>query len=255
MSGGRELWSDALRAQIEGVVAGVQAHVEAIAERDARDREALRAERDAALRELAELRAAHEALRRHCEQVSAERDRASGEAREAREALAELDARQREMSAQLSEARAAADALEGEFEGERDFVSALSVEAATALREAIERTSGARIDASPAGLAALKSRGLDATLAAGLRERGRAALRSPVEGGEREALERAAQAAGCALAWVEPGARFDAGAMDKAGERSEPSEEGLVLACVAPGLLAASGGGSLVHPRVVVATA
>jgi hypothetical protein len=51
------------------------------------------------------------------------------------------------------------------------------------------------------------------------------------------------------------GQRYSAATMDKAGERAEPADEGLVVACVMPGLRLAGSAGSLVHPRVIVGTA
>ena len=64
-----------------------------------------------------------------------------------------------------------------------------------------------------------------------------------------------AAAAGCELVEAALGQRYSAASMDKAGERAEPAEEGLVVACVMPGLRLAGSAGSLVHPRVIVGTA
>jgi hypothetical protein len=79
--------------------------------------------------------------------------------------------------------------------------------------------------------------------------------RAPLTDDERAALAALAAASGCVLVEVPAGARFHAGTMDKAATRSEPSEEDLVLECLAPGLRLEGTTGSLVHPRVLVGTA
>jgi hypothetical protein len=79
--------------------------------------------------------------------------------------------------------------------------------------------------------------------------------RNPLTEGERAALGALADTSGCVLVEVPPGTRFHPGTMDKSATRSEPSEEDLVLECLAPGLRLEGTTGSLVHPRVLVGTA
>ncbi|MBK8695882.1 MAG: hypothetical protein IPN17_27375 [Deltaproteobacteria bacterium] len=165
-----------------------------------------------------------------------------------RDRLAERDDEARTLAMQVQ-------SLDAQFASEREFVAALLGVSGSQLFDAAQATLGAALDATPGCYGALKAKRMDVVLAGAMRERGRSAVRAALTDDERRALSRAAAAAGCELVEAALGQRYSAASMDKAGERAEPAEEGLVVACVMPGLRLAGSAGSLVHPRVIVGTA
>lgn len=273
------LWIHALRTQLDAVVTGVEAqltqHVAAQQSPWVRRVEALTAERDALALALAQTTEAARLAR-------AEADDRGQRLQEAQQALTELQSeaaslqarvtallgqqaaldearvrdgeRLRALQAQLGDLGERVVALDEQFVQERAFVEAALSVRSESLFEALQQHLGAPLEPSPGSLGALKARKPDVVLLAALRERGRTALRDPLSPGESEALEALARAASCALVLVAPGARFNAAQMERVGTRSEPAEEGHVLECVTPGLRLAGSAGSLLHPRVIVAT-
>ncbi|HLM73961.1 MAG TPA: hypothetical protein VK459_14750 [Polyangiaceae bacterium] len=274
MSG--ESFVSALRAELEAVVARyealVRAHeqtLSAVREREAdglrREIAERRAEGDRGRAREAELSAEVAALRGKV--ASLERDLAGAKEEAAREREAAREAiakatqaieEERKRSSEIqAEARAAAEAaeeLQGTFAGERKFVEASRGLEGSMLMTALEGALGRALDRSAATSAALKARGLDNVLAQAVRERGRQAAQAPLLEREKSAIGALAAAAGCSLIIPDAGVRFSPGSMDKAASVSDPAEEGNVVECLVPGLRLAGTDGSLVLPRVVVAT-
>ena len=144
--------------------------------------------------------------------------------------------------------------LEGAFVAERAFVQACLAMSGTPLFESVKSIVEGPLDASPATYSALKSRGLDALLCAALKDRARATAYPQLSDDERRALTSLAQAAGCETIVVDVGTKFSATTMERAASEPDPAEEGNVLACWIPGLRLAGTDGSMVFPRVLVAT-
>lgn len=274
MSG--ESFVSALRAELEAVVARYEAlaraheqTLSAVRERDADALRgqiaALRSEVERARAREADLSAEVSALRG---QVSSlERDLASAKDEAAREreaaktalekatkAIEEEQKRGLKLEAEARAAAEAAEELQGTFAEERKFVEACRGLEGSLLMTALEGALGRALDKTAATSAALKSRGLDNVLAQAIRERGRQAAQAPLLERERSAIGALAAAAGCSLMIPDAGVRFLPGSMDKAASVSDPAEEGNVVECLVPGLRLAGTDGSLVVPRVVVAT-
>lgn len=272
----RETFSAALRAELEAVVARYEALVRAQEQTASllRDRDvealrgeaaALRAEGDRGRAREAELGAEVTALRGKVSalerELAAAREEAAREREAARAAVSKAEAAAEEERRRASEleveARAAAEAaeeLQGTFAAERAFAQACRGLEGSMLMTALEGALGRALDVSAAASAALKARGLDNVLSQAVRERGRQAAQAPLLERERSAIGALAAAAGCALIVPERGVRFSAGSMEKAASVSDPAEEGNVVECLVPGLRLAGTDGSLVLPRVVVAT-
>jgi chromosome segregation protein len=266
----------ALRAELEAVVARYEALVRsheqtlsAVREREAEalrgEMAALRAESDRGRAREADLSAEVGALRGKVSSLERDLSAARDEAAREREAAAAAIAKMREAIEDerkrsgelLAEARAAAEAaeeLQGTFAAERRFVEASKGLEGSMLLTALEGALGRALDRSAATSAALKARGIDNVLAQAVKERGRQAAQAPLLERERSAIGALAAAAGCALIIPEAGVRFSPGSMDKAASVSDPAEEGNVVECLVPGLRLAGTDGSLVLPRVVVAT-
>jgi hypothetical protein len=257
-------WTVALRAQLDAVVAQFEAqlrqhvaysdaaHARDLASRDARVAEleqalaASRAAQSQQAAELARLLGERERWTLEVRQLQEEARAQAAEIERLREALSDRDDEAQRLAAQVQ-------SLDAQFAAERDFVAALA--GASTLADAAQAALGAALEPTPASYAALKAKRMDAVLAGAMRERGRSAARSALGDDERRALAAAAAAAGCELVDAAPGQRFNPTAMDKAGERPEPADEGLVVACVMPGLRLAGSAGAVVHPRVIVGTA
>lgn len=273
------LWMHALRAQLDAVVTGVEAqltqHIAAQQSPWTHRVERLTAERDALSHALSQATEAARCAQAEAEQraqrlqeaqqalVALQSEVSTLQARvtallglqEGLEAARARDAAQLQaLQAQLGDLGERVVALDEQFVQERAFVDAARAVRGEGLFDALQQHLGAPMEASPGSFGALKARKPDAVLLAALRERGRNALRDPLSPGESEALEALALAAGCALVSVAPGTRFNAAQMERVGTRSEPAEEGHVLECVVPGLRLAGSTGSLLHPRVIVAT-
>jgi hypothetical protein len=144
--------------------------------------------------------------------------------------------------------------LEGAFVAERSFVQACASMSGTPLFESVRSVVDGPLDRSPATYSALKSRGLDALLSAALKDRARATAYPQLSDVERVALTALAQAAGCEVIAIDVGTKFSATTMERAASEPDPAEEGNVLACWIPGLRLAGTDGSIVFPRVLVAT-
>jgi hypothetical protein len=240
-------FAGALRAELDAVVARYEALVRALASAGGRETEALRAE-------AARLAAENQKLRADADARAAE--------------LASLKTRAEDLARDLAEARARADRLEGvaqaaveqtlsyeeQFTAERRFVEAARDLAGSLLGEALAAVAGQPFTPGSATYAALKARGLEATLAAAVKARGRTAGSAHLLDRERAGLQALAAVAGCELITPAAGTRFSATTMEKAGQVSEPAEEGNVVACAVPGLRRIGTEGALVFPRVVVAT-
>lgn len=259
-------WTVALRAQLDAVVAQFEAqlrqHVAYTSAQSARDL----AGQDARITELEQSLAASRAVQSQqateLARLLGERERYTLEARQLQDTMraqaAELARVQSELAERDDEARALAaqvQSLGAQFTAEREFVTALLGAAGTGLLEAAQASLGAALEATPGCYGLVKTRRMDAVLAGAVRERGRSAARSGLTAEERAALAKAAAAAGCELVEPDVGQRYNAAAMEKAGERAEPADEGLVVACVMPGLRLAGTAGAVVHPRVIVGTA
>jgi hypothetical protein len=249
-----ESFAAALRAEIDAVVGRYEALTRALAEVAGRETEALRAQLarseadNARLRDEAGARAAEAArLGAQVAALEARVEALGGEASRARE-LAE----QQQLAAQAAQAAQAA--YEEQFAAERSFVAAARDAAGSLLGEALAAAAGRAIEASSATLAALKGKGLETTLAATFKERGRTTANAPLLPREQAALPGLAAAAGCELIAPAVGTRFSAATMERGGSVSEPAEEGNVLDVAMPGLRRAGTEGALVFPRVVVAT-
>jgi hypothetical protein len=242
-----ETFAEALRAEIVAVVCRYEALVRTVTALGSRETDALRAE---------------------AATLAADNHRLRAAAAEARDELTTLRARVADLSRDLEEARVRADRLEGQahaameatlsyeeqFTAEKRFVEAGRDLTGSLLGDALVAAAGRALDATSASYAALKARGLTAALTAALKDRGRTALSAPLLEKERTALVALAMIAGCELVTPEPGTRFVAASMEKAGQVSEPAEEGNVIECALPGLRRAGTEGALVFPRVVVAT-
>ena len=274
MSG--ETFVTALRAEFEAVVARYEAltraheqTLSAVREREADglrgEIAALRAEgeraraREADLgSEVLALRGKVSALERDLAAARAEalREREAASAAVAKAAEAVEEERKRASALEV-EARAAAEAaeeLQGTFASERRFVEACRGLEGSMLMTALEGALGRALDRTAAASAALKARGLDNVLGQAVRERGRQAAQAPLLERERAAIGALAAAAGCSLIIPDAGVRFSPASMDKAASVSDPAEEGNVVECLVPGLRLSGTDGSLVLPRVVVAT-
>jgi hypothetical protein len=271
-----ESFTAALRAELDAVIARyealVRAHGEALVAVRARDAEA-RSSEIAALRaegertraregelvaEVASLRVRVRELERDLalaqDEAAREREVAKAVAAEAKEALERERRRSADLEVEARAASEAAQALEGTFASERRFVEACVGLEGSMLMEALKGALGRELEKTAAAYGALKARGLDNLLAQAVKERGRSAVQAPLLERERSAIGALAAAAGCALIVPETGARFSAASMDKASTVSDPAEEGNVIECLVPGLRLAGTDGSLVLPRVVVAT-
>ncbi len=272
------LWAHALRAELEAVVTRYEAlarsHAATSARRDelealeqqlaafaarlkesesrAADLRARLAERD---QQVARLTTLHDNVSRERDTVVADARLLAEELTRARAELAAARADTTRLQGQLAEMGTRVQSLDEQFERERAFVAALTGAAGSLLFDTTQLALGQAVEATPSCLGALKARKLEAVLAQAVRERGRTVQRHPLTEAEREALASMAEAAGCELIEVPAGARFASATMEKAGTRSEPSEEDHVLECVMPGLRAAGTQGAAVHPRVIVATA
>ena len=259
-------WTVALRAQLDAVVAQFEAqlrqHVAYGNAQHARDLAALQARVTELEQTLVAARAVQSQQAAELARLLGERERWTLEARQLQDALraqaAEAEALREALGDRDDEARALSaqvQSLGAQFAAERAFVAALAGVAGSQLFDGAQATLGAALEATPACYGALKAKRMDAVLAGAMRERGRGAVRAALTDDERRALAAAAAAAGCELVDAAVGQRFSAAAMDKAGERAEPADEGLVVAGVMPGLRLAGSAGSLVHPRVIVGTA
>ena len=171
-------------------------------------------------------------------------------------ARAEADARTRieQLTAERTRAEQRADSLDSTFSAERAFVAACAPLAGTAMHEALRSALGSELNDAPATYAAIKARRPDAVLTSAFKERGRTIVTAPLTSRERDALPGLAGAAGCELIVPERGARFAGAAMEKASTQVDPAEEGNVLDCLLPGLRLSGTDGTMVAPRVVVAT-
>jgi hypothetical protein len=246
-----ETFAGALRAELDAVVvryeAMVRAHREAMAAAVGRDAEALRAE---------------------VTRLSAENERLRADDVERRAREATLEARATRLESDLSAAQARIKVLERETEAalestlayeeqfapERRFVDAGRSLTGSLLGEALNSALGRELEPNSATYAALKGRGLEATLVAAVKERGRSSGQAPLLERERAALALIAAAAGCELIAPAAGTRFSAASMERAGTVSEPAEEGNVVSCAMPGCRRSGTEGALVFPRVIVAS-
>jgi hypothetical protein len=237
----------ALRVELDAVVGRYEALVRAFGSAGTREADALRAEvarlkaeRQGIVAELEARRTEVEALRGRVEGLEADLVKANAE----REKLA-------------ADARAAIDtslAYEEEFTVERAFVDAASDLGGSLLGEALASVVGRALEARSASYAALKARGVEATLVAATKERGRNIVTAPLLERERAAFSALAKVAGCESIVPVDGSRFAPASMDKASSVSDPAEEGNVVGCAMPGLRRAGTDGALVFPRVIVAT-
>jgi hypothetical protein len=249
-----ESFAGALRAELDAVVGRYEALVRALAEVGGRELEGLRAELGRAAAENERLRAELLSQRAEAERLGA---RAGELEKRVEELVREVDgtrARASELERTAQAARAATLAYEEQFAAERRFVEAAKEIAGSLLGEALQSILGRPLDATSPTYAALKSRGLEATLAAALKERGRSSGQAPLLERERSVLSALAAAAGCELVTPAAGTRFSAGSMEKGGTISDPAEEGNVVSCAVPGLRRAGTEGALLFPRVIVAT-
>lgn len=258
-------WTVALRSQLDAVVAQFEAqmrqHVAYGNAQHGRELTGLNARITELEQALVASRAVQSQQAAELSRLLGERERWTLEARQLQDTLraqtAELARLREELSERDDEARTLAmqvQSLDAQFSSERELVTALMGVPGSQLFDAAQAALGAALDATPGCYGALKAKRMDVVLSAAMRERGRSAVRSALGDDERRALARAAAAAGCELVEAAVGQRYSAGSMEKAGERAEPAEEGLVVACVMPGLRLAGSAGSLVHPRVIVGT-
>ena len=240
----KEPFSIALRAEIEGLVLRYEALVsqrlemaEFLGSKQTEESRAalatLQKERDAFAEETRLLRAERDTLK---------------------DKLDDALARMETLEAEARAGAAAASALEEQFATERRFVEAASAVAGTLLEGALELAFGRKMDASPAAYAALKGKGLEAILIAAFKERGRNVAHAPLLDREKNQLPALATAASCELVTPTHGTRFSSSLMEKVATMSDPAEEGNVVECLLPGLRRAGTEGSLLFPRVKVAT-
>ncbi len=273
------LWVHCLRTQLDAVITGVEAqiaqHVAAQQGLWTRRLEACAAERDALARaldagaqELAQARAETAAMEGRAARAEAalgalqiehagllqSRDDLVGQVKALHEAQSRDARALHDLRAQLGDLGERVVALDEQFAQEKAFVEAALSVRGESLFDALQQHLGAPLEPSPGCYGALKARKPDAVLLGALRERGRTVQRDPLSPDESEALESLARAAGCTLVTVSPGTRFNAAQMERASTRSDPAEEGNVLECILPGLRLVASPGSLLHPRVVVAT-
>ncbi|APR76995.1 TolA protein [Minicystis rosea] len=249
-----ESFAAALRAELDAVVGRYEALVRALAEVSGRETDTLRAE-------VTRLSADNERLRSEASQLRAEAARIEARALAAEKRADDLAidlSRAREKAdreAQAAQAaHAATQAYEEQFAAERRFVEACRDTAGSLLGEAVATAAGRSLDATSATFAALKSKGLEAVLAATFKERGRSTAQAPLLERERAALPALAAAAGCELIAPPTGTRFSSATMERGASVTDPAEEGNVLDVAMPGLRRAGTDGALVFPRVVVAT-
>ena len=256
-----ESFAGALRAELDAVVARYEALVRVVASQGSRETDALRAEAARLAADNHRLAATETDLRAEIARLRAGED-------DHKAKTAALEARVAELSRDLADARARAETLsrearaaldatlsyEVEFADERRFVEAGKDLAGSLLGEALAAAAGRALEPGSATYAALKARGLETTLVAAVRDRGRSAVSAPLLERERTALAALAAAAGTEPIAPPPGTRFSAASMEKAGSVNEPAEEGNVVTCAMPGLRRAGTDGALVFPRVVVAT-
>lgn len=249
-----ESFAGALRAELDAVVGRYEALVRALAELGGREAESLRAE-------IARLSSENERLRGELAEARAEGERRAAEStdrarqvEELRRELAEAQEKAGELGRAAAAAQAATMAYEEQFAAERRFVEASRDLGGSLLGEALSTVVGRPIEGNSGTFAALKARGLEATLAAAFKERGRSAGQAPLLERERVALPLLAAAAGCELVAPPDGTRFTAASMERAGTVSDPAEEGNVVSTAMPGLRRAGTEGALVFPRVIVAT-
>lgn len=261
-----QAWTVALRAQLDAVVAQFEAqlrqHVAYSNAQHSRDLAGLQARITELEQTLVASRAVQSQQAAELARLLGERERWTLEARQLQEALraqaAEAETLREALSARDDEARDLAvqvQSLGAQFTAEREFVAALTAVPSSALVDGAQVALGATLEATPGCYGALKAKRMDAVLAGAMRERGRGAVRAALTDDERRALARAAAAAGCELVEAPVGQRYSPTTMDKAGERAEPADEGLVVACAMPGLRLTGSAGSLVHARVIVGTA
>jgi hypothetical protein len=254
----KEIFSVSLRAEIEALItryeALVKARLEDLERSGSRDADALRAEinalrheRDSLSRELSSSRTERDDLLQKLVALRSERD---GLARD----LAHANEQMEKLKVEAEAGAAAASALEEQFSAEKRFVASCTGSAGTMLDDALRAAIGRDLNPSPALYAALKAKGLEAVLVAAFKERGRTAAQAPLLEREKSALPALAAAAGCDLVIPSHGTRFSSSSMDKAATAIDPAEEGNVVECLLPGLRRSGTEGSLVFPRVRVAT-
>jgi hypothetical protein len=243
-----------LRAEIDAVVGRYEALVRALAEVRAHEADALRAE-------VARLTAEADRLRAEGAAQAAEVQRLSALSAEQQARIAGLEgelSRAKERAGELAkaaeEAQATSQAYEEQFAAEKRFVDACAPLAGSLMVEVIEAVLGRAVDGTSATFAVLKARGLEATLVAAFKDRGRGTAQAPLLEREKGALAALAAAAGCELIAPAAGTRFSPSSMEKGGTVSDPAEEGNVVSTAMPGLRRAGTEGALVFPRVVVAT-
>lgn len=202
-----------------------------------------------------------EALRSELIAVQKERDALS-------EQISALRAERSALKAQLDDAiarmgkleeaakadAARASALATQFATEARFVEAVSAASGTLLDGALEAALGRKLEADPAVYATLKSKGLETILVAALKERGRNVAHAPLLDREKSQLPALASTSGCELIAPLHGTRFSSSSMEKVATMSDPAEEGNVVECLLPGLRRAGTDGSLLFPKVKVAT-
>lgn len=240
----KEIFSVALRAEIEALVTRYEALVASRLE----IAEAMGARQDEAARaELSAVSGERDALSREVATLRAERDAAKEKLEEAERRIASLEA-------ELRAGAAAASAFEEQFAQEKRFVEAAAQASGTMLEGALELASGRKLEPGASVYAALKAKGLEAVLLSALKERGRAVAQAPLLEREKSSLPQLASIAGCELVAPAHGTRFSSSAMEKVATASDPAEEGNVVECLLPGLRRAGTEGSLVFPRVRVAT-
>jgi hypothetical protein len=242
-----ETFAAALRAELDALVGRYETLVRTVAALGGRETDALRAE-------AARLAAENQRLRSELDARRADAERQSARVVDLERELEQSRARGDELERAAKEAALRSQDYEEQFSAERGFVEAAGEASGSLLGDALVAAIGRPLDATSASYAALKARGLEATLVAALRDRGRGALAAPLLPRERAALATLARAAGCELVEPAHGTRFAAASMEKAGTVSEPSEEGNVVSTAAPGLRRAGTEGALVFPRVVVAS-
>jgi hypothetical protein len=240
----KENFSGALRAEIEALVmryeALVASRLEIVEAMGAR-------QDDAAKAELLAVQNERDVLSREVGSLRAERDAANEKLEAAERRIAALEA-------EIRAGAAAASAFEEQFAQEKRFVEAAAQVGGTMLEGALELASGRKLEPGAAVYAALKAKGLEAVLLAAFKERGRSVAQAPLLEREKSLLPQLASIAGCELVAPAHGTRFSGSAMEKVATASDPAEEGNVVECLLPGLRRSGTEGSLVFPRVRVAT-
>lgn len=256
----KENFSSAMRAELDAVVARYEAlvcaHLETLS--------ALRQEADSELRhKLSALSAENEHYKAQVASLEAEKAELAlrvAELVESAERLEQELQAERDRAAQLDEevkaAGEQAKALQSTFAAEIRFIEACKGLEGTLLLEALAGAleGKAELLAKPETYGVLKQKGLDSLLSMAFRERGRKAASAPLLAREQAALPALSGAADCELLIPKTGERFSPASMEKIKTVSEPSEEGNVLDCAMPGLRLVGGEGSLVLPKVVVAS-